>query len=131
MGHEHAHLMKLYAEDAEKYDEPWGLWEVMSNHTGKWLSLKGHPLWIAGRTYRRKPQRFQATIDIPAPCRTPLKHGDDYYVANLYRLEVEQLTGFDDDVDRRMLANGFVYTNKEDAQAAVDAIAKLFKGEPQ
>jgi len=59
MPHPHADKMKQYAEDAEKYDEPWKSWEFKPFKDASWFNLDGNPQWSEQLKYRRKPKKWE------------------------------------------------------------------------
>ncbi len=50
----HAELIKQYAEDCQKYEKPWELWEHRWSGEVQWLTIIGHPSWAFNYQYRRK-----------------------------------------------------------------------------
>ena len=67
MGHKHAELMALYAQDAQETPEPWERWEFNSigriNSIGrKWSQLTSSPTWVTSIQYRRKPKTLSVTL---------------------------------------------------------------------
>jgi hypothetical protein len=49
----HAALIKQYAEDCQKYERPWELWEV-SEYAESWHTVDKHLNWHPHYCYRRK-----------------------------------------------------------------------------
>jgi hypothetical protein len=50
----HAELIKQYAEDCQKYEKPWELWECYWSASSEWKGISSHPSWGASIDYRRK-----------------------------------------------------------------------------
>jgi len=62
MKHRHADLMLLFANDAQETDKPWKRWEYYCVG-GKWLPLRGTPVWDELINYRRiKPKTDHQTF---------------------------------------------------------------------
>jgi len=59
--HEHAHLMKLYAEDAAETDAPWNRWERQSSSGCPWYACEEEDMVWSRCKYRRKPKEYQMT----------------------------------------------------------------------
>lgn len=49
----HAELIKQYAEDCQKYEKPWELWQFYEEVAARWGCLNQHPRWYKGELYRR------------------------------------------------------------------------------
>lgn len=54
-GHIHAELMAQYAEDAQKTEKPWELWEYRFRGAKAWKEAIPCISWNARYEYRRKP----------------------------------------------------------------------------
>lgn len=77
-GHNHAHLMAQYAEDAKTTDKPWELWQFKGTD-GSWMSPTANLFWVACTEYRRKPKvHIVNGVEIPDLRFTP-KRDDSYY----------------------------------------------------
>jgi len=55
-GHIHAHLMAQYAQDAQRVNRPWELWQQKTVTQLVWRDLDRHPDWQIRKHYRRKPE---------------------------------------------------------------------------
>jgi hypothetical protein len=59
MAHKHANAMMEYAKDAAKTENPWERWQFRYHNDTEWQNLYGHPPWVGGCEYRRKPSQEQ------------------------------------------------------------------------
>ena len=128
MGHKHAELMKLYAEDAMETDKPWERWESKTPKGCDWFQLDDHPFWFVRQKYRRKPKTIRiGEYDVPEPVREPLKEDQEYYYPAVgsesfsYRGQWEN-TG---NVHHRLLGRGLVHLTREAASIHGKALASL------
>lgn len=115
MAHPHAELMKKYAEDAARYDEPWTLWEFKRNKG--WGTFKNNPLWDPNGTYRRKvekPIKING-FDVPQPIRTAPDLGTKYYLTCLGDDVSPYIWEDEPNTDVRWLAEGRIHLTKEAA----------------
>lgn len=86
MKHVHAELMLQYAKDAMETDEPWKKWEK-EELLDVWFPLLTHPIWAAGRHYRRKPSIIRiGDFFVPGPVRNfeELVIGQKYWIVDIY-----------------------------------------------
>ena len=121
MGHIHAANMAEYAKDAAETDKPWERWEFC-HMRGEYLSLHGHPEWVEDNEYRRKPKVILINgHEVPEPCRTPLKNGEEYWALSLFR-NVTCTHWQNDGIDNHFLENGFIHLTKEAAVKHSDAL---------
>ena len=127
--HRHADLMLEYAQDAAKTDKPWELWEARPSDAPTWKTLADNPIWRVSVEYRRKPR--QITLSVPKAETKAPEYDTPYFWPNTNGLKVTKFMWVGDNADRRILENGILYLNEDDAQAAVDALKTLFKGESQ
>lgn len=115
MAHPHAELMKQYADDAARHDEPWKLWEYKRNKG--WGTFKNNPTWDPAGSYRRKlekPIKING-FDVPQPLRTAPDLGTKYYLTCL-GADVDPYIWEDEpNTDVRWLAEGRIHLTKEAA----------------
>lgn len=118
MSHPHAELMKQYAEDAAKYDEPWKLWEYKRNKG--WGTFKNNPTWDPAGSYRRKiekPIKING-FDVPEPLRSVPAVGTKYYLTCLDEaIDPNSPYIWEDDpsTDVRWLLEGRIHLTQEAA----------------
>ena len=127
MGHVHAELMALYAQDAMETDKPWERWELFNDG---WYDLVNNPVWYEGTQYRRKPKMISVTlasgevVSWPEPQRTELEYGDSYfYVAEDGSVIVAEWICLA--WDRNTLSNGYIHLTKEAAEQHAAALHKI------
>ena len=121
MGHIHAAAMAEYAKDALETDKPWERWEFC-HMRGEYQSLHSHPEWVEDNEYRRKPKVILINgHEVPEPCRTPLKNGEEYWALSLFR-NVTCSHWQDDGIDNHFLENGFIHLTKEAAEKHFNAL---------
>ena len=66
--HQHAELMKQYAEDAMTTAEPWKLWEFQPKEEAVWYRLTNHPSWSHKAKYRRRAKVVKIDgVEFPVP----------------------------------------------------------------
>lgn len=89
----HAEEIALYAEDCQKYEEPWLLWQERSSfNTKEWNNCTKHLTWESNKVYRRKPARVkigEVVVDGPVLAAIDgqevfgLFHGNDPFYYNI------------------------------------------------
>ena len=130
MGHVHAGVMALYAQDAMETDKPWERWEFRIDIHDDWTTLGGNTMWYTDYQYRRKPKMISVTlasgevVSWPEPQRTELEYGDIYYFVDVdgsAMVEEWDCLGW----DKRVLADGWVHLTKEAAKQHAAALHKI------
>lgn len=128
MGHKHAELMALYAQDAMESETPWERWEYQYNDLA-WDSLDDNPLWDNDVQYRRKPQTININgFEVPEPLREPLKRGDSYYTCRVPGGGDAEYTWFNDETDTKWLDLGVIHLTKEAANLHRQALLSFTDG---
>ena len=128
MKHKHAELMLAYAQDAQKTDKPWLLWEFRYNDD-KWLPLEDNPWWAYLVEYRRKIKTIRINgYDVPEPLKVKPNKGEKYYCVS-FREEsnVDDYPWNDDTVDNQLFSKGMVHLNYEAAELHASALISLTK----
>lgn len=129
MGHKHAKLMMMYAEDALKTDKPWELWEcnTANDDCGEiWVEFHFHPYWGDSTRYRRKPKKININgYEVPEPVREPLKKCDRYYVADFNGVFEYEWAG--DKTDFCRLENGLIHKSQDAAFLHTTALLSFTK----
>ena len=121
MGHIHAAAMAQYAEDALETDKPWERWEFC-HMRGEYQSLHGHPEWVKDNKYRRKAKTILINgHEVPEPCRTPLKEGEEYWTISIVGGSTSSLWQ-GDVIDFGCLENGFIHLTRDAAEKHFEAI---------
>lgn len=128
MKHKHAELMLAYAQDAQKTDKPWLLWEFRYNDD-KWLPLEDNPWWAYSIEYRRKVKTIRiGEYDIPEPLRVKPDMREKYYFVTFKgNHNVHSCFWSDDEIDNLLLSNRVVHLNKEAAELHAKALVSLTK----
>jgi len=122
----HADLMAEYAKDAATCAEPWLLWECAGKGEKVWRTLGTHPGWDEHICYRRRPRTITATLTIPEPLRVAPAAGSEVWGIGMTGVFCVAWDG--DGIDQERLATGILFAEKEQAQAALDAILVMLKG---
>lgn len=126
MGHVHAELMAMYAEDAKETDRPWERWEFRNKDSSNWIPIDGtHPIWTYRAEYRRKPRTIMINgHEVPEPLRLMPKDGDDYFIAETdYDLDPDTPYEWEsDEVDIYRFNAGLIHATKEAAIAHAKAL---------
>ena len=130
MGHVHAELMALYAQDAMETSEPWKRWASYLPNGCVWVDCTSNPSWYDHIEYRRKPKMVSVTlmdgevVSWPAPHCTELEYGDSYfYVGVDGSVIVGRWDCFVWDSDT--LSNGYIHLTKEAARQHAAALRKI------
>ena len=127
MGHIHAELMALYAEDAKQNDEPWELWQHEA--TGTWIDCVSHPGWCSDSQYRRKPRSIMiGEIEVPEPCKVPLVYGQKYYIPLLTTAGASLCTWNGGKLDAYVLKSNLVHLGYQSAENHAKALIEVSKG---
>ena len=109
MAHKHAELMRQYAEDAQKCENPWVLWEVSIDEGNTWRDLTDNPGWYYEANYRRKGKHITiGNYEIPMPETNPPQYGEMYYVSHLLNNYVQHRWN-NDTIDNIYLNRGIVH----------------------
>lgn len=121
MAHKHAELMKQYADDAARYDEPWRYWQVKFD--GRWDDCLDHPSWWASE-YRRKPKTININgHEVPEPMMVKPDVDEVYYFASPCEKELWDFRSWQDyDIDNSYFNRGLCHSTKEAAIAHAEAL---------
>ena len=131
MGHKHAALMALYAQDAMETDKPWERWEFRIGIHDEWTTLGGATMWYTDYQYRRKPKMVSVTlangevVSWPAPHRTELEYGDSYFYFVPTHGDIVLKKWDCAPWDRTTLSNGYIHLTKEAAEQHAAALHKI------
>ena len=131
MGHVHADLMALYAQDAMETETPWEQWEYYSKLNGGWVSKTNHPTWDTAYKYRRKPKMLSVTlmnggvVSWPEPHRTELEYESTYFYFVPTHGDIILKKWYGAPWDRTTLSNGCVHLTKEAAEQHAAALRKI------
>ena len=130
MGHVHAGVMTLYAQDAMETDKPWERWEFRIGIHDDWTTLGGNTMWYTDYQYRRKPARINVTLangDVvswPEPYTGALLLGTSYWSVGL--TEVHHHTRSNSHIEQLAKEQGLLYLVKADAKEALVARQLIF-----
>lgn len=65
--HPHAALLGMYAQDAQRHDRPWELWQIKKSD-GNWRDCNAPLLFLEEHDYRQKPVVIVVNgVEIPEP----------------------------------------------------------------
>ena len=125
--HVHTASMKLYAEDAAETDKPWERWEVrVIGHT-HWDQCVASPQWDPHTSYRRKRKmRAINGFYVPAPETEDPGVGTSVFIPDPTQ-EVWHTYSpwYGASYDRRVLARGLIFLNKDEAIANAKAMCGI------
>lgn len=82
LGHVHAELMALYAEDAAKVNDPWTRWAAQGrtrSFTTAWFRLTSNPTWDTEVKYRRIYDITTRTLSYARPLDSRPRPRQTYY----------------------------------------------------
>lgn len=65
--HVHAHLMELYALDAQETDKPWERWQIKSKYHEDWVNARHAISFSAENEYRRRRYMLVDTPEYQVP----------------------------------------------------------------
>ena len=130
MGHVHADLMALYAQDAMETDKPWERWEYRVDLHSKWIALTGNTVWYEDIQYRRKPKMISVTlmsgevVRFPEPHKFIPQYGQNYYLVDSNgEIENNKYDGTQTEV--LFIRFGLVHLTKEAAEQHSYALFKI------
>lgn len=130
--HIHAELMKQYAEDAMKSQEPWDLWLTRKNGDCNWVRCTSNPVWSECYEYKRRASSVMVgNIEFPEPYMPfELINSEDMFYTisvsdkgltteeiNRHRANFEK---FDD-----LLKRGLVFRQRKDCERYIEALSNL------
>lgn len=127
--HKHAELMLAYAQDAQKSDKPWMLWEYTLPNRNGWRPLKDNPSWDYTLEYRRKVKTIRiGAYDVPEPLRVAPEIGEGYYYVDCCSFPNFRHSIFaEDDFDYRIFIQGMMHLTEEAAELHAKALVSLTK----
>ena len=131
MGHKHAELMVLYAQDAQETPRPWERWEMYGKIAGAWLPLGECFFWRPENQFRRKPKMCHVTlasgevVSWPEPHRTELEYGDSYFYFVPTHGDIMLKKWDCAPWDITTLYNGHIHLTKEAAEQHATALRKI------
>lgn len=112
----HAAQIEGYCQDWQETDKPWERWAARLEGATTWKACSGHPSWLPGWEYRRKPDTIKVNgIKCDAPLKAAPPIGTVYFLANFD--DAMPMTWDDSEYDHDKLAEGIACATKEDAQA--------------
>ena len=96
--------------------------------SGRWLKC-ANPMWHSNYTYRIKPTPLVINgIEVPEPLREPLKYEAAYFIPHIGKHEgYVKLNWYEDEEDRRNLANGVIHSCAENAIKHTQALLSFTK----
>lgn len=136
VGHPHAALMAMYAEDAAEIAEPWERWEArepqanfMSEVRPAWIALDAHPAWARDTEYRRVPFPLPTIrigdVDVPKPLRKAPLMGTDVYFPCVHEAGLVWHLPYGDRRVARLLERGLLHLTREAAHTHAMALLKF------
>lgn len=122
MGHVHAELMAMYAEDARETDTPWERWQSLIG--GQWKDRDGPFAFWTETSYRRKPRTITINgREVPEPMREAPDIGKEYYIAATGNEDMFVVGPWEGDrYDCMRLSRGLCHSTKEVAIAHAEAL---------
>lgn len=119
VGHIHAELMALYAEDAAKTPEPWVRWAAQGQTkslTTALFRLTGHPTWDPEVKYRRVYDIITRTISYARPLDSRPKLYQVYYTPDFeLNCGYRDYRWNDTTIDNNLLAAGLCFATADEA----------------
>lgn len=129
-GHPHAKLCIECGKDLLQDGHAFLKWEHRCCNDGEWRQCYVHPIWDIYTDYRRKPERLQFTVDIPAPIPgdEDIPEGAKVWSPNIYAKSAYRWAYSKSNMELKFFqSRGLLFRTEEDAIEFSKAVIP-FKG---